>query len=607
MNHLAKNIDHWTRNINMRTKLLVIFYFVTLVPVGIISVLFYQNSTKALEKEIGTTTVEMARQVENRLESFIQETERIANIIHFDKDVQHFLLIDPSVHDPEQDQIILDIRKLLASIGSFRGDLRGIFIVNDQGNMVYDATSHVARRDYRFSEQLWFQNIKKGQGLQLLPVHSQTYVNGQPVVTFAIRLTQSTNYREIGTLLIDFDPRIIENMSKNIQLGETGYVFMMTPAWQPVNPDSRFPELLFRDSAFRRFFQQRSGFDIFDYNDGSTLVSFATSQLTGWKIVGMVPFDEVSSGVKSIRFTLLLIVITSFIVIFIITHYITRAITHPFRKLEKVMRNVEGGDFSVRVPTERKDEIGRLSFSFNHMLKQLSVLKEEVYLAQIREYKLNLLHKESEIKALQSQINPHFLYNTLNTLTCIGEVYKVEEVVKISKSLSQMFKYSIKGDQYTCLKEELFHVQSFIHIMQIRYPSRFDYSFHIPEHLYQAEVPKLIIQPIVENAFIHGMKSRKKIQLWLHVEHRDSCLVIRTSDDGIGIPEHKLKELKSLMAESLDFEGNTVEHIGLINILQRLYLHFGKQADLSIESTEGKGTIVEISLPYKECRGEEDV
>lgn len=600
MGKLAKKMDYYARNIKIRPKLFTTFLLISLIPVLTISILHYNKSKKALEEEIGKYTIEIARQVENRLDSFFHEIEHLVNIVGYNEDVQRFLAIDRYSEELRHVQITLNVREFISSIGKLRNHLMGVFIMNDQGLMVTDKKiSQLVAQSFQFEEEPWYREFQQKRGLQLLPVHPQHYGSGEPVVTFAVRLTHVSDFEERGTLLIDFDPKIIDDMSETIQLGDTGYVFVMTEEGEAINDRRHFSELIAEDPYFQYMLNEKSGYRIMDLEGEKTLVSFYTSPRIGWKIVGVVPFSEVASGVNAIRSQSFLIVVSSILVIFVMATYISQAITNPFRRLERMMDDVKSGKFSVQLPFDRRDEIGQLERSFKHMVDELNQF-------QIREFRLKLLRQESEIKALQAQISPHFLYNTLNTLTCIGEVLDVKEVVTVSTSLSQMFKYNTHGGAFASLKDELAHVQAFIRIMQIRFPDRFHFDIHVPDRLAGAEVPKLVVQPIVENAFIHGMKARKeKLNLYLDAIEEHGRLSIYVKDDGAGMTITKLQELQSLFDASGHGEDDLSPHIGLFNIHQRLALHYEGRAGLMLCSDEKCGTIVQIYLPYRQHEGME--
>jgi two-component system sensor histidine kinase YesM len=264
---------------------------------------------------------------------------------------------------------------------------------------------------------------------------------------------------------------------------------------------------------------------------------------------------------------------------------------------------VEKGNLDTRMPITRGDEFGKLGRRFNHMLEQIKVLKETVHRAQIREYRLKLLQRESEFAALQAQINPHFLYNTLNTMTCMAEVNDFEEMAQMSKSLAKMFKYSTGRSNYTSLGAELQHVQSYMQIIRTRYPGMLDFRLELDEDLKPVRILKLILQPLVENACVHGFKGlRRKGLIRVSAVKERNELLICVTDNGVGISPGKLEQIRGSTAEQEGAQGEErgrAGHIGLVNVRSRLALYYEGRAGMNIESVPGEGTTVRLCIPLE--------
>ena len=346
--------------------------------------------------------------------------------------------------------------------------------------------------DFDFLADPWYQEIVSEEGFGLLPVHQQNYGRGESVITFAGRLFKVSDLKEGGTLLLDFDQQYFANMIDNIRIGQTGAVTIITEDGSAVISQSGVAQATINQLLEQLDFAQDSGYLLTTVEGVTTLAAFSTSQPTGWKIIALVPFHEVSGKIEQLTWTIFILLFLAIVFILILARYLSRTLTNPMRELAQYMKQVEKGDLDVRVPMDRGDEFGLLSSRFNHMLDQVQELQEAVYLSEIRETKLQLLNRETELQALQMQINPHFLHNTLNTMKCVGEVYDVQEVSTMSEGLAEMFKYSVDMEKYKPLKEEINHVKAYIQIIQVRYPDRIRCDFDIPEELEDLEVLKLI-------------------------------------------------------------------------------------------------------------------
>jgi len=207
--------------------------------------------------------------------------------------------------------------------------------------------------------------------------------------------------------------------------------------------------------------------------------------------------------------------------------------------------------------------------------------------------------RKAEFELLQMQINPHFLYNTLDTIVWLAEAGKQKEVVQMVGSLSEFFRTSLnQGKDIIPIREELQHVRSYLEIQQVRYQDILEYEIHVPEELGKYLIPKITIQPIVENALYHGIKNKRGLgRILVNGRKEEGHFVIEVQDNGIGINEERLKQVRDKIQYRLS-AGNDI--YGLYNVNERIRLNFGEKFGISIESVYGEGTVVSIFLPYME-------
>lgn len=586
------------RNMNMRNKLLIIFIMIGLVPVLFFAAFFFQQSKSAFEDELGKYTLEISKQVGGRLDAFVQEMERVSNIIRFNPDVQTVLYewteerTAPSIYAER------NVRSLFENIGNFRDDFKGIFLVTDRGLLVYNGTGEVAKLNYNFSESPWYQAVKEQTSFRLNTAHPQNYVKGEEVVTFSVRLTDNREFKTKGTLLIDFTPHTILSMSENIQLGKSGHVWMMTPEGEPVVSSQQLPDWLEDEELLRKVQQEPSGFFHFEYAGVQMLAGFYTSSETGWKIIGSVPFEELAYGLYRIRTFIVVLAVGALIVIIFLATALSRMFTKPLKVMERRMVEVGKGNFETSLPVMARDEIGRLSISFNRMIAELHRMNHEVFQSQLREYQQQIHLKNTEMRALQAQINPHFLYNTLNTIACIAEVYDRDEIAEVSHSLSRMLQYSITGGLTATVEEELNHLQAYMSIVNVRFPMKLDLKLQVDPEIKRMRFMKLVFQPIVENAVNHGFAGIDQGHIVVEARLDGDTASFAFMDDGIGMKEQKLLSVQErLRAKEMDTDTNTeVNHIGLRNVYHRLYMLYGDQFSMNIWSKPQQGTKIEIRI-----------
>lgn len=276
---------------------------------------------------------------------------------------------------------------------------------------------------------------------------------------------------------------------------------------------------------------------------------------------------------------------------FMISRKIVTGITEPIQKLCEAAEAAGSGDFQIRAQGEGLDEIAVLNASFNQMMEEIGNLVED-----IRVEELNL--RAAELRVLQEQINPHFLYNTLDNIIWLAESKDTEQVVKMVSALSSFFRTTLsKGREFISVREEGEHIRSYLEIQQFRYRDILEYDVSIPEELWEYQVIKLTLQPLVENALYHGIKKKRgKGHISVSAERYKDVLIFKVKDDGMGMEEARLEQVRGIL------DGSVVEEqqsggFGLFNVNQRIQLHYGSEYGLKVQSTYGEGTEVWVRIP----------
>lgn len=289
-----------------------------------------------------------------------------------------------------------------------------------------------------------------------------------------------------------------------------------------------------------------------------------------------------------VRFSLLGMGLLLLLVI-ILSYYIPRSITMPITRISRVTNQVAKGNLSVRAAAESGAEARMLSDSLNAMIDKINELLDQVTTEQIR-------LRKAEFELLQAQINPHFLYNTLDTIVWLAEAGDQKRVVSMVGNLSDFFRTSLnQGKDIISIREELAHVRSYLEIQQVRYQDILRYEITVPEDLYEYKIPKITIQPLVENALYHGIKNKRgQGTITITGERSENGFVLYVRDNGIGMTQERLNEVRAGI-QKLSYTGKEI--YGLYNVNERIRLNFGETYGISIESTYGEGTCVSIGLP----------
>lgn len=274
-----------------------------------------------------------------------------------------------------------------------------------------------------------------------------------------------------------------------------------------------------------------------------------------------------------------------------ISRKIVEGITSPIRHLCHAAERAGRGDFEIRTHEERIDEIAVLSASFNRMVEEIGKLVED-----IRVEELNL--RAAELRLLQEQINPHFLYNTLDNIIWLAESNETAQVVNMVSALSDFFRTTLsKGKDYISVRDEEAHINSYLQIQQFRYRDILTYEIDMDEEVYDCEILKLTLQPLVENALYHGIKGKRGLgQIRITGCIRSGLLEFQVKDNGIGMKEERLREVRRIIMGEME---HTKEKggFGLFNVNERIRLNYGRKYGLRIESTYGQGTCIWVTVP----------
>lgn len=325
------------------------------------------------------------------------------------------------------------------------------------------------------------------------------------------------------------------------------------------------------------------------------LVNYSSSTELGLKVISLLPIQALrkkSSFLKDILFSLMIILI---IIIIIISGLVSNIITLPLKKLMHSFKNLQKGDFTTRVTVKGHDELSQIGDTFNTMVSNIGELIKQ-------KYEMGIYLKQAELESLQSQINPHFLFNTLNSIKAVASKNDSDKTVLMVQDLSDIFRYSLNRENFTInFSEELEHIKKYLYLQSIRFTDKYDIYYDIDDDVLNCPILRLTLQPIVENAIYHGLEpKREKGQLKIAAKNiGNNNYYIYISDTGIGIPKDELSQMQTLLESSSESNKNIPsDKIGIFNVNTRIKLHFGDHYGLSINSTYGLGTTVKLVLPF---------
>ncbi|OMF30820.1 hypothetical protein BK133_16140 [Paenibacillus sp. FSL H8-0548] len=326
------------------------------------------------------------------------------------------------------------------------------------------------------------------------------------------------------------------------------------------------------------------------------LVSYTASSYSNWKAVLVVPKSDIFGSLDIIKTTVIFTACIAFVITLLISILFGQRITKPILHLYKSVNRMKRGDFSARVEVKRNDEIGRIGMNFNAMQEELQNLIETKYVNQIK-------LQEVELAMLYSQINPHFLYNTLDSIRAMADYYRVQEIGQMAESLADIFRYNTRNkDEVVTLQEELVQIDAYMSIQRIRFEEKIEYEQLIEEELYSFPLLKMTLQPLVENAVFHGIeRKRGKGKITVAVKREGDKVALSVLDDGVGMSEKHLAEIRNTLRPPLQQDhmvSNSARMgIGIQNVFSRYKIRFGEQFEFEINSKKGEGTEIKLLYP----------
>ncbi|MCR5755063.1 MAG: sensor histidine kinase, partial [Acetatifactor sp.] len=322
-------------------------------------------------------------------------------------------------------------------------------------------------------------------------------------------------------------------------------------------------------------------------------IRFKNSEYTGWKVVCVASANELMGDIYQMILLYVCMLFLTLVLVTYLSRWLSGMITRPVVELRNRMKETEKGDLSVRFAGDGKDEISELGRTFNHMLERIQQLLNKVY--EEEEEK-----RQAQLKIVQEQFKPHFLYNTLDTINWMARDYGADNVVKLVDALTNMFRISLsKGQDYIEIREEIKYISSYLYIQQIRYGEKVSYEISVADECLHVMVPKLILQPLVENAIYHGVKLKRcEGHLKVCVAAEENRISLSVADDGKGMSEEKRQELCKLFYSTQKPEEQS--SFGLFYVKERLRLRYGVHYEVEVESKEDVGTRITIYIPKEQ-------
>ena len=583
-----------------QAKMLLTYIFVISVPFTIAFVIFTTSAVRETRLNHTDYMIQLNRQINNNIDMFLTDVDRISFLHIIDSDLQNILSKNYKQSNVE---FVEDQRKVNNSIAlsaKLNPLILAVTFVGRNG-AVYSNTG----TDEKYLNQIrqFMAAAREAEEKKYISPVYDGFISFNRITLLSLTrvLFDSRDMREIGfvTIVIDFK-RIRSIFEQEIQKTQANNLLIIQGERIIYNSlKGGFRIGADEEKALIRNINEKWGEEengVFDLQIGNDKFLIVTSknETTGWDVIQFVSLEVINKSViNSVRYYSTTMLLLTLFAIFV-GYILSWRMVHPINKLHAAMRQVEKGNLVVvEGKNNRKDEIGILINSFNHMIERLRESINKEYIAKVNQ-------KRIELKMLQAQINPHFLYNTLSLISSISQIKGVPEISRISNNLSEMFRYNIKQKDVVTIKEELEQINNYISIQQMRFPGKILAEIEVDESFYSYSILKFLLQPLVENAIYHGIEKKDgQGIIKVSAQRQGNNLLLSVIDNGKGIPEEQVAKLsKELEEQNEQFViGEGQANLGIKNVHYRIRAYYGEQYGLKIYSTVDKGTCVQITIP----------
>ena len=533
-------------------------------------------------------TQNIVQQMNQNIDSYIDYMENIAYMISSNEDVQQYLFGE-NVDNGTRERLINQFKTILDG----RSDIRNLGIIGSNGRKLINEGKQSVNPDLKLSTQEWYlEALQKPEGPLLTSSHVQHIISGERpwVITLSRGIRNFSNSGEKeGVFFIDLNYSAISELCDQNTIGKKGYAFILDESGNIVyHPQQQQLYNELQTENIDLIVKSKEDTVRTEKGNRGKLYSISRSNKTGWTVVGCMSVSELLRKSNQAQSIYVLISALLMIVALLFSRFLAKSLTYPLQRLRDSMSRVQEGHFDgADVEIDSENEIGSLTKSFNVMTHRIQDLMEQ----NVKEQEAK---RKSELKALQSQINPHFLYNTLDSIIWMAEGRKYEEVVLMTASLARLLRQSISNeDEVVPLAREVEYAKGYLTIQKMRYKDKLEFEIDVEPSILNIPLIKLVLQPIIENAIYHGLKYKESKGL-LQVKGfmKDGNAVLQVIDNGVGMDEETLSHIYD--KHKVNYHSNGV---GVYNVQKRLKLYYGENYGITYESEKGVGTTATITIP----------
>lgn len=589
------------RNMKLQNKLMAGYLMACVVPLLTVSVIIYQQWVTGLEDSSQEFVALYTSQIETSLNNFINDYDKVTKLVLVDNDIINKLGEERTM---TMDELIIQkvtVQRLLMRVALLKPEIANLMLISrDNSIYQYGNTTSSVNLSALVSEDWYKRLYNSGNTFFITGLHDRSYYEdkGEGALITVGRKLLNVDGSYAGLLLIDMDPYTLLQLDKDFLEAQDKYGISV------IISDSSGEIVYHSDAAsgkqsWRKIMESGKEYT-HDASADDRIILTGQTELGDLTIKTEISREKLFKKINRMKIVTVVVIITASLIMVVISLTLSYTITKPIKALRRSMKQAETGDYKPIHSVQSNDEIGCLVNSYNKMIITIRTLIEEVYITEIK-------RRHAKFMALQNQINPHMLYNTLESIRMKALVNGDDETAGMVKILGRMFRLALgKEGRRHSIKDEVEYAVNYLQLQNIRFNDKFRLNIRIPEEVQRCSIIPIVFQPIVENSINHGFRDYNRIMniviegLWTD----EGCILIRISDDGPGISAEKYEELSRALEEveldkyKLETEIELKEKgLGLKNIAERIKIHYGERYYLKILPGDGNGATVEMFIP----------
>lgn len=563
---------------------MTISVFIVIIPLLIVGGLSYIKSTSIIKERVSQSNFNTVKQIANNINFVFTDLQNSSVYLWQNKEFMGYLKL------PEN-EVLNSENKLLSAQNSvnnfivFKSNIYSIYVKGFNG-LVFDSASAENTITGKQEGQLY---ALRGESM-LISDMVKNYDNSRTAVISLLRLLKDLDdlSSNLAIIKLNISEEEISKIYQSKMLGTKGDYFIIDENETIISAMDKQKLGTKLDTKYNnpKMYSAQSGYFNSVIDKHNFLVTYINLSRPGWKLINLVPLDQLSDDTKIIRSITVYGVLISLALCLLLILFFSLKVLSPLKQIRRYMKYIENENFNVSINVKGNDEISLLGKSFNKMSKKLNELINEVYTVQIKQ-------KEAELKALQAQINPHFLYNTLDTIYWMCRMENAVESSYLIQALSRLFRLSLNsGNEFTTVRHEIDHLDNYLTIQEKRFEELIRFKINVSDEVLGCKVVKLVLQPLVENAIYHGIEkkgSQGTISVSVFREGNDVVYIIQ--DDGAGADEEELTKL-------LEKVEKNNRGFGIKNVNDRIKLYFGNEYGIKFSSSYENGTTVTVRQPF---------